>query len=130
MINKFDQENDNDVMEALTRKRLEDLKEAKENIECAQKKQKEVYDKKHAKPTAFVAGEKVLLKDCRRKKRAGGKLCPRFTGPYEIMKKLGSCTYRLRRVANPSRIIKKASGAHLKPYKDSKNNPAIRYRYK
>ena len=33
---------------------------------------KEIYNKKHADPKLFEAGEKVMKKDFLRKKRAGG----------------------------------------------------------
>ena len=41
---------------------------------------KEIYDKKHADPKSFEAGEKVLEKDFLRKKRARGKLGTYFIG--------------------------------------------------
>ena len=45
---------------AMEEKRKNRLEEAKENILCAQKKQKEQYDKKHAKPHLFQPGQLVL----------------------------------------------------------------------
>ena len=50
-------------------KRKNRLEEAKENILCAQKKQKEQYDKKHAKPLNFVSVQK----------QSGGCDCGLFT---------------------------------------------------
>ena len=79
---------------------------------------KEIYDKKHADPKSFEAGEKVQKKDFLRKKRVGGKLDTRFKGPYEIVKKVCHGIYSLRGVNDPSEVINKVSGAHLKPYKD------------
>ena len=78
---KMRQCSDVDAIKALTSTRADNLKEAEANIKRAQAKQKQVYDQKHAKPSAFVAGEKVLVKDLTRKKRAGGKLLPHYTGP-------------------------------------------------
>ena len=43
-------------------KRARRLEEAQENILKAQQKQKEVYDKKHAKPECFKIGQLVLKK--------------------------------------------------------------------
>lgn len=69
ILTGVNQDDDQDVIQAITNKRSENMKEAKENIKRAQAKQKETYDRKHAKPTAFAAGEKVLLKDYLRKKK-------------------------------------------------------------
>jgi hypothetical protein len=101
-----------------TKHQLETLQTAKMNIQKAQHKQKEIYDRKHAKPNAYVIGEKVLKKDMNKKKRAGGKLDHRYQGPYVIIKKFGKGIYSLQGVSDSSEIINKVSGAHLKPYKD------------
>ena len=47
---------------------------AKLNIQKAQQKQKQYYDKKHGAASCFTTGAVVLKKDFRRKKRRGGKL--------------------------------------------------------
>ena len=65
------------------RKKL--LEEAKENILHAQQKQKDHYDRKYAKPHLFEKGQLVLKKDFTRRKRKGGKLDPRFSGPFTII---------------------------------------------
>ena len=51
----------------LTQKRQELCDQVKENIKEAQKKQKEVYDRKHADPPKYAVGTIVLKKDFRRK---------------------------------------------------------------
>ena len=79
----------------LAKERVEHLEEAKTNILAAQKKQKEYYDRKHAKPHLFEKGQLVLKKDFKRKKRKGGKLHARFLGSYVINKKLGRGIYEL-----------------------------------
>ena len=58
---------------------------AKTNILKAQEKQKEQYDKKHAKPERYKAGQLMLKLDFLRKKTKGGKLKERYTGPYKIV---------------------------------------------
>lgn len=68
---------------------------AKDNISAAQKKQKEVYDLKHAPPT-YAVGDKVLKYNRRRDTRMGDKLQNRFTGPYVIAEILGRGVYRLQ----------------------------------
>ena len=61
-------------MEALAENRIMRLEEAKQNIVEAQKKQKEVYDQKHANPERYKVGQLVLKKDHTRKKRKGESL--------------------------------------------------------
>ena len=70
----------------LEEKRAQRLEEARANILAAQVKQKEQYDRKHAKPELFPKGQLVLKKDFRRQNRKGGKLSVRFLGPYIIQK--------------------------------------------
>ena len=55
-------------VDRLTERRKELIEEAKLNIKEAQKKQKEAYDRKHARPEGFQVGMKVLKKDFCRKK--------------------------------------------------------------
>lgn len=57
---------------------------AKGNIESAQVKQKEYFDKAHQTPT-YKVGDLVLLNNARRNQRKGDKLAPRWTGPHEII---------------------------------------------
>ena len=56
-------------VERLAAERLQRLDEAKANIKLAKEKQKEVYDRKHANPTAYQVESKVLKKDFNCKKR-------------------------------------------------------------
>ena len=101
------------IMQDAKRKRLE---EAKANIISAQQKQKEVYDCKHHQPEVFAIGAVVLKKDFTRKKRKGGKLDAKWTGPYKVAKSLGRGLYRLEDVSDPTKIISRVNGVHLKPY--------------
>ena len=98
----------------LAKERVERLEEAKTNILAAQKKQKEYYDRKHAKPHLFEKGQLVLKKDFKRKKRKGGKLDTRFLGPYVINKKLGRGIYEL--MAEDGKSTVRVTGTHLKPF--------------
>nr|KAG5702344.1 hypothetical protein BaRGS_003011 [Batillaria attramentaria] len=54
-----------------------------ENISRAQKKQKEYYDSRRAYDHGFRIGDKVLIINAARVHRMGGKMAPRFVGPYE-----------------------------------------------
>nr|KAG5710340.1 hypothetical protein BaRGS_009056 [Batillaria attramentaria] len=56
-----------------------------ENISRAQKKQKEYYDSRRAYDHGFRIGDKVLIINAARVHRMGGKMAPRFVGPYEIL---------------------------------------------
>jgi hypothetical protein len=94
----------------------------KENIQAAQEKQKQTYDRKHSGPSLFSVGAKVLKKDFLRKKRKGGKMDPQWLGPYEIAADLGKGFYALSDVTNGDIAIKRVNGAHLKAY--NSNTPS------
>ena len=107
-----------DSVEILTMKRRKVLEEVKLNIATAQEKQKKQYDKKHAVPSAFRVGVRVLRKDFTRKKRRGGKMDSKWLGPYMIVKDLGRGLYQLKSVENADDTVK-VNGAQLKVYKTS-----------
>ena len=77
-----------------------------------------MYDRKHACPNAFLKGDKVLKKDFKRKKQAGGKMDTRFRGPYVIVESLTKGFYKLKEVADTDNITERVSGAYLKAYVD------------
>ena len=117
LLDQCNDETDNPgQVQAITDQRLQNLETARENIRRAQEKEKQAYDRKHASPNAYVVGEKVLKKDFRRKKRAGGKMDTRYVGPYVITKCVGKGLYYLSDVASNG-MVQKVSGAYLKPYK-------------
>ena len=93
-------------------------KKVKANIILAQNNQKKHYDRKHSLPSSFKIGDKVLKRDFLRKKRKGGKLDPKWTGPFMIVQNLGKGFFKLESSAN-NRIIERINGSHLKPYKDN-----------
>ena len=102
-------------VDKLTTGRQAALHQAKENILIAQQRQKEAYDVKHAKPGAFEVGAMVLRKDFRRKKRKGGKMDPRWVGPYKIVESLGKGFYSVECLQDPS-SHQRVCGVHLKVY--------------
>lgn len=108
---KFTPFDDKVMMFVETKKKIHN-----QNIERAQEKQKKQYDKKHAAPSAFRVGVRVLRKDFTRKKRRGGKMDPKWLGPYLIEKDLGRGRYKLRSVKDTSDTVK-VNGIHLKVYK-------------
>ena len=93
--------------------------QVKENIKEAQKKQKEVYDRKHSNPPKYADGTIVLKKDFLRKKRKGGCLDHRWIGPYKVVKDMGKGFYSIQSIANGKKLAR-IHGIHLKPY----NTPA------
>lgn len=103
----------------LTQKRQELCDQVKENIKEAQKKQKEVYDRKHTDPPKYAVGTIVLKKDFRRKKRKGGCLDHRWIGPYKVVKDVGKGFYSIQNLENRKKSAR-IHGIHLKPY----NTPA------
>ena len=62
----FFQDNVLDI-EEITKQRCSVVKQVKENIEKAQIKQKQNYDRRHANPKAYQIGTKVLKKERREK---------------------------------------------------------------
>ena len=104
-------------------KRIDILKQAKENIGKAQEKQKKHYDKRHHCPDTFKVGTLVLRKDMTRKKRKGGKLDTKWTGPFKIVASLGRGLYQLSHYNNPEIVIPRVNGVHLKKYNQPSKNP-------
>ena len=76
---------------------------AKENIDKAQKTQKETYDQKHLQSELSV-GTKVWLENTAQKERKVGEMEPVWLGPYIINRSLGKGLYELK---NDKEIIKK-----------------------
>lgn len=97
-------------------KRMETLKQAKNNILKAQKKQKKDYDRKHFCPKVYDIGSIVLKRDFTGKKRKGGKLDSKWVGPYKIIRNLKRGLYKLEDMQDPSKIVSQVNGIHLKKY--------------
>ncbi len=92
------------------------LEAVKKNILKAQAKQKEQYDRKHHKPEVFQVGSIVLKKDFLKKKRVHGELDPKWVGPYKIIRSIGRGLYGLELVEDPTKVVSRVNGVHLKPY--------------
>lgn len=107
--------NDEEVERMMEERRVR-LEAVKENIITAQKRQKDQYDRKHSNPEVFAVGALVLKKDFTRKKRAGGKLDHRWTGPYKITSAIGRGLFRLQMVEDPTKFVARVNGVHLKKY--------------
>ena len=79
----------------------------------AQLKRMEAYDRRHFIPEWFQVGSNVLKKDFTRRKRKGEKL---DVGPYRVIGALGRRLYYLENVADPTKVIARVNGVHLKQY--------------
>ena len=86
---------------------------AKENNTRAQQKNKLRYDKKTT-PVQFKVGDKVLLRDTRKRPGLNRKFLPNFKGPYTIAKQLTPVSFELNGTHN--RMCKKAHSDRLKLY--------------
>ena len=92
---KEDREDVSKIIEQLLESRKKAFDKAEYNIECAQKKQKELYYRKH-QSDELPDGSLVLLENTAQKQRKGGKLCPAWLGPYSVNKHLGKGVYELK----------------------------------
>ena len=102
--------------EEVAAKEASDLLESvKENVKKAQAKQKQYYDSKHGAGASFQLDALVLKKDFLRSKRKGGKLDPKWLGPYRISKVLGKGLYSLTH-CHGGRDLNRVNGIHLKTY--------------
>jgi hypothetical protein len=76
----------------------EKVEKVRENLRIAQSQQKSYADKRRRELT-FVVGDRIYLKvsPLRGTKRflVKGKLAPRYVGPYQITKRIGSLAYQL-----------------------------------
>ncbi|KAK6145371.1 hypothetical protein DH2020_022191 [Rehmannia glutinosa] len=77
---------------------MEKVKLIKERIRTAQSRQKSYADKR-IKDFEFEVGDEVFLRLSPRKglinPKKGGKLSPRYVGPYKILQRIGKLAYRL-----------------------------------
>ncbi|KAK6164609.1 hypothetical protein DH2020_001473 [Rehmannia glutinosa] len=77
---------------------MEKVKLIKERIRTAQSRQKSYADKRR-KDLEFEVGDEVFLRLSPRKglinPKKGGKLSPRYVGPYKILQRIGKLAYKL-----------------------------------
>ena len=86
----------------------------KKNVIHAQKIQKMNFSRKRGKRPHIAIGDKVLKKDFRRKKRAGGALHPKWLGPYEVIKDIGKGLFVVKKCDNGK--VDHIHADHLKVY--------------
>ena len=113
-----DQESDDEDLDQkiqiLLASREKAFKEVEANINAAQKRQKETYDRKH-QPQVIPEGTEVLLENTYQKQRKGGKMDPLWLGPYTIHRNLGKGLYKFKNKEGKL-VKKKANINRLKVY--------------
>ena len=112
------------------------LEKVIKNISTAQGKQKQMYDRKHARPCEFKVRKYIVIynmpcivilagwdpscqKGIRRKKRKGGKMDAKWLGPFLLSSKLGKGLYSLASLDGKRVVVKRINGAYMKVYKRS-----------
>lgn len=77
---------------------IEDVKLIKQRMKAAQDRQKSYADRRR-RDLEFEVGDRVFLKASPRKGFArigkGGKLSPRYLGPFDVLERIGEAAYRL-----------------------------------
>ena len=84
------------AMTNLLSAREETKEKASKNIEEAQEKQKEYYDRKRS-PETFADGTEVLVENTAQKQRKGGKLTDKWLGPYIINRHISKGLYKTQK---------------------------------
>jgi hypothetical protein len=98
----------------------EQRREALENVEKSQGKQKERHDGKINSETVFQIGDKVLLKESSKEKQWTGKLSQNWKGPYYIHEIYGKGAYKIKTLEG--RILKATQNVkNLKRYYDRRD---------
>ena len=90
---------------------------AKENVQRAQQRYKQFYDKKAKEPN-FQLDDQVWLYEPHTPSHLHYKMCQRYSGPYYIAKKFGNHTYKLRRYSDHKLLQKVFHANRLKLVKD------------
>ena len=87
-----------EVMESMIGINKEIKNKLSESISRAQEKQKQYYDSRHAFKHDFKVGDKVLIINAARVHHMGGKMSPRFVGPYKIVNVLPKGRLQLQNI--------------------------------
>ena len=95
-------------------------KKVKGNIEKAQEKQKQHYDRRRNKSLGFRLNDKVLMRNSRDDDRKGGKLTKSRSGPYLVKECLPKGLYRLSDIKGKP-LKRKVNASRLKKYLSNEN---------
>ena len=103
----------------LLQAQVDQIKMIREKIKAAQDRQKSYYDKRR-KPLEFQVGDHVFLKVSPTtgvgRALKSRKLSPKFIGPFEILKKIGTVAYQLALPPNLSNLHSVFHVSQLRKY--------------
>jgi hypothetical protein len=105
-----------DRIDAIEKIRKPIMEAAKANIDKAQARQKKNYDLKHIGVYSFKVGDLVVKDLPRNKSRKGGKLDPKFMGPYKIHEVQDNGNFRLMNESTGRVLEKVTPGVQIKRY--------------
>ena len=115
----------NMTVEALLTQWRDALRQARENLTKAQKRQADSHDQ-HRRSVSFAVGDRVMLSTGNLQLRAPRKLKPRWIGPFTVLEKLGEVNYRLLLPPELKRLHNVFHVSHLKAWKDDGRQPVVR----
>jgi len=120
--NAFNQEDFDKTLEKMINMRNVMENHAKQNIEEAQKRQRQSYTKRHNTGYIFKENDKVLVRNLRRDDRKGGWKYVPWEGPYTIVSinKGNTCTLKSKH-----KILAKKHSSNLKYFKESSNTNGV-----
>ncbi|CAC5378790.1 unnamed protein product [Mytilus coruscus] len=95
-----------------------------QNVEVAQEKSKQNYDKK-AKEPDFRVGNRVLLQGMKVPKGLSSKLQAKWVGPFYITDVGKNKTYKLRRASNHKIVKSRIHANRIKHYEDPRDHREI-----
>ena len=93
------------------------------NISKAKQKQKKQYDARHTFDSTVKPGDKVLIINSTRIHRMGGKLSPRYLGPYEVVEVLPKGRVRIKNLRSQKILRNLYNMRNLKTYVECAQDP-------
>ncbi len=94
--------------------------QVKSNVQAAQKKQKQHYDRRH-QGDSFKVGQKVLVKNMKKLSKKGDKMVSNWFGPYEVAECIGTNTYFLKKKHSQDCLKMAYSSTRLKIFNERGN---------
>ena len=105
-----------DFASKLKRKLTEAFKHVRENLQTAQCRQKDYYDR-GIKDCSFQPGDQVFLYNPALKPGEAAKFHREWKGPYLVLQKVTEVTYKIRKLDEPRNVSKIVHFNNLKLYK-------------
>jgi hypothetical protein len=89
---------------------------ARGHNEAAQHRQKAYHDQRRRPAQVFVVGSWAYVYNKRMHPGFSSKLLPRFTGPFQVIQRLGESTYRLRNPVSGHRHHFSSNASEMKRF--------------